>query len=129
MRGMCSRVPTSTEEVPSTGMTFTMLTIRHILTPLPRHLLEELPRHGKRSLVVILRSLTCYRLCHVHNQVNARLGKPEFDCANLDATYDCWCGDEPVFGAKKSVTSDPMDLEVDSSKDRITGVGMIQGGR
>ncbi|WVQ75047.1 hypothetical protein IAR50_004656 [Cryptococcus sp. DSM 104548] len=33
-------------------------------------------------------------LCHVHNQVNARLGKPEFDCLTLDATYDCGCGDE-----------------------------------
>ncbi|ODN78528.1 hypothetical protein L202_04152 [Cryptococcus amylolentus CBS 6039] len=33
-------------------------------------------------------------LCHVHNQVNARLGKLEFDCLTLDATYDCGCGDE-----------------------------------
>lgn len=69
-----------------------------------------------------------HRLCFVHNQVNARLGKSEFDCANLDATYDCGCGDTPVNGPK-SVTSDPMDLEVDSSKDRVTGVGLIQGGR
>ncbi|EIW71700.1 hypothetical protein TREMEDRAFT_23431, partial [Tremella mesenterica DSM 1558] len=33
-------------------------------------------------------------LCHIHNLVNARLGKPEFDCLTLDATYDCGCGDE-----------------------------------
>ncbi|WVQ96176.1 hypothetical protein IAU59_003279 [Kwoniella sp. CBS 9459] len=33
-------------------------------------------------------------LCHVHNLVNERLGKPEFDCLTLDATYDCGCGDE-----------------------------------
>ncbi|KAL7420754.1 hypothetical protein Q5752_004706 [Cryptotrichosporon argae] len=33
-------------------------------------------------------------LCHVHNEVNARLGKPEFDCLTLDAAYDCGCGDE-----------------------------------
>ncbi|KAK8849488.1 hypothetical protein IAR55_004822 [Kwoniella newhampshirensis] len=33
-------------------------------------------------------------LCHVHNQVNARLSKPEFDCLTLDSTYDCGCGDE-----------------------------------
>lgn len=64
------------------------------------------------------------RLCFVHNQVNERLGKPEFDCANLDATYDCGCGDEPIHGS-----SDPMDLELDLSKDRVTGVGMIKGGR
>jgi FAD-linked sulfhydryl oxidase len=60
--------------------------------------------------------------------VNARLGKPEFDCANLDATYDCGCGDEPVYGSS-ATPSDPMDLEFDISKDRVTGVGMIKGGR
>lgn len=26
--------------------------------------------------------------------VNARLGKPEFDCLTLDSTYDCGCADE-----------------------------------
>ena len=68
------------------------------------------------------------RLCFVHNLVNERLGKPEFDCANLDATYDCGCGDEPVSAPSKA-SLDPMDLELDLSKDRITGVGMIKGGR
>ncbi|THG95357.1 hypothetical protein EW026_g6282 [Hermanssonia centrifuga] len=67
-------------------------------------------------------------LCAVHNQVNARLHKPEFDCANLDATYDCGCGDEPV-GTAKPVSTDFMDLEVDPSKDRDTGVKLIKGGR
>jgi len=66
-------------------------------------------------------------LCFVHNQVNERLGKPEFDCANLDATYDCGCGDEPV--STKTISRDPMDLEADLSKDRVTGVGLIKGGR
>ncbi|WWC93033.1 uncharacterized protein L201_007997 [Kwoniella dendrophila CBS 6074] len=33
-------------------------------------------------------------LCHVHNLVNERLGKPEFDCLTLDETYDCGCGDD-----------------------------------
>ncbi|KIP09009.1 hypothetical protein PHLGIDRAFT_126610 [Phlebiopsis gigantea 11061_1 CR5-6] len=68
-------------------------------------------------------------LCFVHNQVNERLGKREFDCANLDATYDCGCGDEPISKPRTPVGSDPMDLEVDPSKDRATGVDMIQGGR
>ena len=36
------------------------------------------------------------RLCDVHNTVNKRLRKPEFDCAHLDETYDCGCGDDPV---------------------------------
>lgn len=69
-------------------------------------------------------------LCVVHNQVNARLHKPEFDCANLDATYDCGCGDDPGASPRPAAgESDPMDLEQDSSKDGITGVGLIKGGR
>lgn len=69
------------------------------------------------------------RLCFVHNQVNARLGKPDFDCAHLDETYDCGCGDEPVFSSNAAAHVDSMDLEVDPSKDSITGVDMIKGGR
>ena len=65
----------------------------------------------------------------VHNQVNERLGKPEFDCAHLDATYDCGCGDDPVATSTPAPKADPMDLEEDSSKDSITGVDMIKGGR
>ncbi|PCH35687.1 hypothetical protein WOLCODRAFT_140025 [Wolfiporia cocos MD-104 SS10] len=70
-------------------------------------------------------------LCFVHNQVNARLHKPDFDCANLDATYDCGCGDEPVGSSAPAVQAenDPMDMETDPSKDATTGVGMIKGGR
>lgn len=30
--------------------------------------------------------------------VNARLGKPDFDCLTLDEAYDCGCGDEPGSG-------------------------------
>ncbi|OBZ69748.1 Asparagine--tRNA ligase, cytoplasmic [Grifola frondosa] len=67
-------------------------------------------------------------LCFVHNEVNQRLKKPEFDCANLDSTYDCGCGDTPI-GSPLSALNDPMDLERDPSKDQITGVGMIKGGR
>ena len=67
------------------------------------------------------------RLCFLHNQVNARLQKPEFDCANLDATYDCGCGDEPV-GSKSSSKDDPMDLERDPSKDKAA-MGLVKGGR
>ncbi|OCF46104.1 thiol oxidase [Kwoniella heveanensis CBS 569] len=45
-------------------------------------------------------------LCHVHNLVNERLGKPEFDCLTLDATYDCGCGDESA-----SATTDGQSPE------------------
>jgi FAD-linked sulfhydryl oxidase len=62
------------------------------------------------------------RLCHVHNQVNERLGKPEFDCAHLDETYDCGCGDEPV-----GVTMATPGIS-DTSRDDMTGVDLIRGG-
>ncbi|KAI1130261.1 ERV/ALR sulfhydryl oxidase domain-containing protein [Nemania abortiva] len=32
--------------------------------------------------------------CHVHNQVNKRLEKPEFDCTKIGDFYDCGCGDD-----------------------------------
>ncbi|KAH9912780.1 ERV/ALR sulfhydryl oxidase domain-containing protein [Epithele typhae] len=67
-------------------------------------------------------------LCFLHNQVNARLGKPEFDCVNLDATYDCGCGDEPLNPSKKGLANDPMDLETDPSRDKAA-MGLIKGGR
>ncbi|RDX44242.1 hypothetical protein OH76DRAFT_1359997 [Lentinus brumalis] len=67
-------------------------------------------------------------LCYLHNQVNHRLGKPEFDCANLDATYDCGCGDEPLGSSTGGSANDPMDLERDPSKDK-KAQGLVKGGR
>ncbi|KAI1824489.1 ERV/ALR sulfhydryl oxidase domain-containing protein [Xylaria intraflava] len=32
--------------------------------------------------------------CHVHNQVNKRLEKPEFPCDKIGDFYDCGCGDD-----------------------------------
>ncbi|KAI9374336.1 ERV/ALR sulfhydryl oxidase domain-containing protein [Aspergillus egyptiacus] len=32
--------------------------------------------------------------CFIHNEVNAMLKKPAFDCNNLGDFYDCGCGDE-----------------------------------
>lgn len=63
--------------------------------------------------------------------MNKRLGKPWFDCANLDAEYDCGCGDDPKEKQTLGNTangSDPMDLEHVPSVDRNTGVEMIKGG-
>ncbi|KAI0821451.1 ERV/ALR sulfhydryl oxidase domain-containing protein [Irpex lacteus] len=73
-------------------------------------------------------------LCFVHNQVNARLHKPEFDCANLDSTYDCGCGDEPIGSSTLTKSgADVHDLdregEFDNGRDDVTGVGVIKGGR
>jgi len=56
-------------------------------------------------------------LCFVHNQVNERLKKPQFDCAHLDETYDCGCGDEPVGNSTAKET------------DGLTGAALIKGGK
>ncbi|GAA6064541.1 hypothetical protein JCM10212_005645 [Sporobolomyces blumeae] len=43
------------------------------------------------------RSAASMHLCHLHNQVNLRLGKPEFDCSkDLEGIYDCGCGGDEV---------------------------------
>jgi len=68
-------------------------------------------------------------LCHVHNQVNERLHKPIFDCAHLDDTYDCGCGDDPASAVSTTASDGSMDLESDPSKDDYTGIGLIKGGR
>lgn len=70
--------------------------------------------------------MTTPRLCSVHNEINQRLKKPEFDCAYLDDEYDCGCGDPPTKDTPTE--TDPMDLEHDQSKDDITGAGLIKGG-
>jgi len=57
-------------------------------------------------------------LCFVHNHVNERLGKPIFDCAHLDDEYDCGCGDDSAEPTTSSTT-----------KDEMTGVDLIRGGR
>ena len=69
-----------------------------------------------------------HRLCALHNEVNKRLEKPEFDCSHLTNEYDCGCGDSPPEGNPSSpANSDLMDLEVDSVKDELTDMEMIPG--
>ena len=42
-------------------------------------------------------------LCHVHNLVNIKLGKPEFDCSVLQERWsDCGCSKEKVTGDGES---------------------------
>ncbi|KAK4500214.1 hypothetical protein PRZ48_008400 [Zasmidium cellare] len=40
------------------------------------------------------RSAAAAWACHVHNQVNKRLSKEMFDCANIGDFYDCGCADD-----------------------------------
>ncbi|KAH9042767.1 ERV/ALR sulfhydryl oxidase domain-containing protein [Lactarius pseudohatsudake] len=73
-------------------------------------------------------------LCHLHNQVNERLKKPNFDCAHLDAEYDCGCGDDPTTSSASSPasssTASPESGHVPSgTKDELTGADLIKGGR
>ncbi|KAG9050825.1 hypothetical protein FS837_001935 [Tulasnella sp. UAMH 9824] len=56
-------------------------------------------------------------LCYVHNLVNVRLRKPEFDCLKLDETYDCGCGPE----GNSTTAAGPK-------RDDITGVEVVRGG-
>jgi hypothetical protein len=39
--------------------------------------------------------------CFVHNQVNKRLEKPQFDCKNIGDFYDCGCGDDKKKAGEK----------------------------
>lgn len=57
------------------------------------------------------RNAASLHLCFLHNQVNERLHKPEFDCAGgLEGLYDCGCGDDEAGGSKKAVF-DPITGE------------------
>lgn len=49
--------------------------------------------------------------CHVHNQVNKRLKKPEFNCNNLGDFYDCGCGDEDGKDKKGKDGGDGEELK------------------
>ena len=60
----------------------------------------------------------------MHNEVNKRLKKPEFDCAHLSDKYDCGCGDDKK--TDKAASNAEMDEPV--SRDLLTGAGMIRGG-
>ena len=62
--------------------------------------------------------------------MNKRLGKSQFDCADLDATYDCGCGDDPDASSPDTKPDTGfVDPALDLSKDEVTGVGLIKGGR
>ncbi|KAI0262251.1 ERV/ALR sulfhydryl oxidase domain-containing protein [Gloeopeniophorella convolvens] len=72
-------------------------------------------------------------LCHVHNLVNERLKKPDFDCAHLDEEYDCGCGDDGIASnstlSATSTTRLAPEAGSDPTKDEVTGADLIKGGR
>ncbi|SCZ90615.1 BZ3500_MvSof-1268-A1-R1_Chr1-3g02102 [Microbotryum saponariae] len=96
-------------------------------------LLKHPPQTSSRSAASI-------HLCHLHNLVNARLGKDEFDCGKgLEIIYDCGCADdEPSKTSTSDDDQDPTLLErnkasdstVDKDgkrKDAITGKDLVGG--
>lgn len=90
------------------------------------------------------RNAASVHLCYLHNLVNERLGKEEFDCGvGLEGLYDCGCGDEPLdsiegggvggSSGKKKVMELVADIDDDiigNKGDRIdpvTGEKLIGG--
>ena len=67
-------------------------------------------RHFQSILVkfppqVASRSTAAAWACHVHNQVNKRLKKEEFDCSKIGDFYDCGCAEDPKDGKAKEKES------------------------
>ncbi|KAK7208439.1 FAD-linked sulfhydryl oxidase ALR [Myxozyma melibiosi] len=52
--------------------------------------------------------------CHVHNQVNARLGKDIFDCNDIAEKYKCGCedGEEPAADEEKDAEKEKRNLRI-----------------
>lgn len=49
-----------------------------------------------------------------------------FDCAHVDSTYDCGCGDNDEEDAEKKRVVEDKDSDL---HDEVTGIDMIRGGR
>lgn len=67
--------------------------------------------------------------CFVHNEVNKRLKKPEFDCNNLDA-YDCGCGDDDNKGKQKTAKGEKEETEELKGREKVSleKEGLTSGG-
>ncbi|KAF3397946.1 FAD-linked sulfhydryl oxidase ERV2 [Penicillium rolfsii] len=57
--------------------------------------------------------------CFIHNEVNAMLEKPEFDCTNLGAFYDCGCAEDE--NAEEKGGEDDKSIEVPSAASQGDG--------
>lgn len=61
--------------------------------------------------------------CHIHNKVNDRLGKDEYDCTTILTDYDCGCGgdekdqDDTLGGSMDDVRNIKVD-EVGAEQER-----------
>ncbi|KAF4635216.1 hypothetical protein G7Y89_g2879 [Cudoniella acicularis] len=73
-----------------------------------RHFQKVLDKYPPQ---VATRSTAAAWACHVHNVVNKRLKKPEFDCSKIGDFYDCGCAEDgvPAKGKKEGFT--PLTLD------------------
>ncbi|KAL2194083.1 ERV/ALR sulfhydryl oxidase domain-containing protein [Corynascus similis CBS 632.67] len=62
--------------------------------------------------------------CFVHNEVNHRLGKDEFDCNKIGDFYDCGCGDEDGKNKKGEMESGGGEAAAGQNKE---GEGELRG--
>jgi len=54
-----------------------------------------------------------YYLCDLHNQVNKRLHKPQFDCDIVEETWS-ECGCKEKEGEEPQVDDDGADVDIDT---------------
>ncbi|KAL2261727.1 hypothetical protein VTK26DRAFT_3495 [Humicola hyalothermophila] len=64
--------------------------------------------------------------CFVHNEVNKRLHKEQFDCSKIGDFYDCGCGDEDK--EKKGEGKRKEEEEEEDGEGVIARKGVTQGG-
>lgn len=55
--------------------------------------------------------------CFIHNEVNAMLEKPEFDCTNLGAFYDCGCAEDESEEKKEGEDNESKEGHSATSRD------------
>lgn len=60
--------------------------------------------------------------CFVHNEVNKRLGKPDFDCSKIGDFYDCGCGEDGKDGKDgKGAKGAAADGEEGTGQEELKG--------
>lgn len=78
------------------------LTVDDISGECAEHFMQHLSKYPPQ---VSSRNAASGWACFVHNEVNAMLDKPEFDCTNLGEFYDCGCGEDDEEGKGKEGTA------------------------
>ncbi|CUM63035.1 uncharacterized protein PRCAT00000597001 [Priceomyces carsonii] len=62
--------------------------------------------------------------CDIHNKVNARLDKPDYDCTTILEDYDCGCGDDEKE-VDTTLSNESMDnlrnIKIDEKEDLQLG--------